>query len=125
MQSILTHKAFAFAALLIWLLASWSGAHGHLCFDGQEPPVSVHMHAPDIHSDHDSDKNHLDANVDVEQFAPAKSVKLDLPFLLVTACLLVLFSAAPTQVRVIYSRQLPSPRASLRPPLRAPPVIPA
>lgn len=87
--------------------------------------MSVHIHAPDTHADHDSDKNHLDANVDVEQFAPAKSIKLDLPFLLITVCLLVLLSTAPAHIRVTYSQQLPSLRAHLRPPLRAPPANPA
>ncbi len=125
MQRILNYKVFAFAALLVWLLASWSGAHGHLCFDGQEPPVSVHIHAPDMHADHDSDQNHVDANVDIGQLAPAKSLKVDSPFVLIAAYLFAWLFSKPAQIFVHYFRFTPSQQFGLRPPLRAPPVNPA
>jgi hypothetical protein len=59
---------FAFIALLLWLLGNCIGLHGHFCFDGQEPPVSVHMHM-EGHSPHDHhpDEEHLDADVELLQ----------------------------------------------------------
>lgn len=125
MHRILNYKILAFASVLIWLLASWSGAHGHFCFDGQEPPVSIHMHVPSEYSDHNSDQNHLDADVDIGQLAPAKSLKLELPLLLAAAFLLVVFFYKAVQLPTHYLRFIPAPAADLRPPLRAPPAIPA
>ncbi|GGY63740.1 hypothetical protein GCM10011613_04310 [Cellvibrio zantedeschiae] len=125
MRSILNHKALAFATLIIWLLASWSGAHGHMCFDGQEPPMTVHIHTLGEHADHDSSQNHLDADVDIGQLAPAKPIKIDLPILLLAAFLLAAFFTAPAKFVVSYFRTIPHRLNGLRPPLRAPPVLPA
>jgi hypothetical protein len=123
-QRILNHKTLAFVTLLIWLLASWSGAHGHMCFDGQEPPISVHLHSPGEHADHNSNQNHLDADVDIGQLAPAKPVKIDLPFLLSAAFLLVFLFSRPIQICVKYACVIPARIPGLRPPLRAPPAFP-
>jgi len=125
-QNILHHKTWAFVALIIWLIASWSGAHGHLCFDGQEPPVSVHMEMTDEHADHhEADEQHVDADVDLSQPLLAKLTKIDLPLLIAAAILLAMLFEI---ISIIFSRysQHYSPRhAGLPPPLRAPPVLPA
>jgi hypothetical protein len=124
-RRILNYNTFAFVALLIWLLASWSGAHGHLCFDGQEPPVSIHMDMMGDHPEHDSAEKHVDADVELGQFALAKLIKIDLPLLIAIAFLVaVLFE----QLAVFVSRQgqiFSSRLVGLRPPLRAPPTLPA
>jgi hypothetical protein len=124
-RRILHHKALVFLALVIWLIASWSGAHGHLCFDGQEPPMTVHMDMLGDHPEHNIDEKHFDADLDVGQFVLAKLVKIDLPLLIATALLLVLLFKQPTIFVAFYSRLFISRIIGLRPPLRAPPAIPA
>ncbi|MEN0037311.1 MAG: hypothetical protein AAGC78_09590 [Cellvibrio sp.] len=111
---------FAFAALVLWLLSSWLGAHGHFCFDGQEPPVSVHMHMLGDHPPHHADEDHQDADVDLLQSAIAK-VKLDQSLiLLAVVALLLVFK--PTRVLVShYSPFVPAHIPFARPLLRAPP----
>lgn len=55
--------------LLMWMIlfavmtAKASGAHVHLCMDGQEPPASVHL--ADIHDDehHQEEKGQADKDV--------------------------------------------------------------
>lgn len=125
LQHILLHKTLAFAALIIWLIAGWSGAHGHLCFDGQEPPLSIHMDTFGEHTEHAADEQHVDANVDLSQPLLAKLTKIDLPLLLVAA---LLFTLLLEKIAFIVSRYSPSHsscRVGLRPPLRAPPELPA
>jgi hypothetical protein len=124
-QNILHHKTLAFVALIIWLIASWSGAHGHLCFDGQEPPISVHIHALGEHPDHTTDEQHVDADVDLNQPLLAKLTKIDLPLLITAALLLAVLFEKASVVVTNYSPAYSSRRAGLRPPLRAPPVFPA
>ena len=123
MRRILNYRTLAFVALVIWLLASWGGAHGHLCFDGQEPPVSVHMHVMDDHPDHGIAETHVDADVELGQFSLAKLIKIDLPLLIAIAFLSTFLFK---QLAVFVSRhgQIFSSRLiGLRPPLRAPPLF--
>ena len=122
---ILRYQAFAIMALFLWLVASWSGAHGHLCFDGQEPPLSMHMDILGEHPEHLGTDKHVDADVDLGTFALAKLIKIDLPILIAATLLFVLlfnyFSYTVTQ----YSRPYSSRIIGIRPPLRAPPFFPA
>lgn len=125
MRNILHYKTLAFIALTVWLISSWSGAHSHLCFDGQEPPVTVHMDTLGEHLQHASDEQHVDADVDLNQLLIVKIIKVDLPVLIVAILLLALLFKRhslliPFRSLVFYSRV-----TNLRPPLRAPPVIPA
>ena len=124
-RSILRHQTIAFMALVIWLITSWSGAHGHLCFDGQEPPMTVHMDMLGDHPEHGSKEKHIDADVDLSQLALAKLIKIDLPLLTAIALLFaVLFEKTLVSI-VLYSRIFSSYSIGLRPPLRAPPALPA
>jgi hypothetical protein len=125
LRNILRHKTLAFAALAIWLLLGWSGAHGHLCFDGQEPPMSVHMDMLGEHPEHHADEQHLDADMEMDQLALAKLVKFDLPVLLATLFLLVILCQQPAIFMSTCSRHYIRHLIGLRPPLRAPPVLPA
>lgn len=113
---------FAFVALALWLLSSWAGAHGHFCFDGQEPPVSVHMHALSDHPEHHADEDHQDADVDWAQSAIAKLSKLELGAILFAV--VVLFPVRqPRQIASDhYSTLVPTHRSFTRPLLRAPPL---
>lgn len=116
----LSHQ-FAFVAFALWLLGSWLGAHGHFCFDGQEPPVSVHMHMLGDHPEHHADGDHQDADVDLLQSAIAKLTKLDQGLiLLAVVALLLVFQPAPILVSR-YSPFVPLHIPFARPLLRAPP----
>lgn len=124
-RSILRHKTLAFVALTFWLLAGWSGAHGHFCFDGQEPPLSMHMDMLGEHPEHTSAEQHADADIDLLQFAFAKLVKIDLPILIAALLLLAVLFVKPFVVIPHYSRFYSRRVIGLRPPLRAPPFFPA
>lgn len=124
MRAILRYKTFAAAALILWLLASWSGAHGHLCFDGQEPPLSLHMDMLGDHVEHLAHENHTDADVDPGQLALAKLLKLDLSLPLVAALLLAVLLVNPAVFISRYARFYIHRHNGLRPPLRAPPFFP-
>ena len=112
----------AFVALAFWLLSNWAGAHGHFCFDGQEPPVSVHMDVMGGHLEHHGDEVHQDADIELTQSALAKLSKIDLGLILLAALALALL-ILPTPVFTSAYRAF-YPRVFLywRPLLRAPPV---
>lgn len=113
---------FAFVAFVLWLLGSWLGAHGHFCFDGQEPPVSVHMHMLGDHPEHHADEDHQDADVDLLQSAIAKLTKLDQSLiLLAVVALLLVFQRTPVLVSH-YSAFVPTHIPFARPLSRAPPL---
>lgn len=114
---------FAFIALALWLLSNWAGAHGHFCFDGKEPPISVHMHL-DGHEahDHHPDEAHQDADIELTQSVLAKLSKIDLGLILFAALALALL-ILPTALFIGAYRAF-YPRIALhwRPLLRAPPL---
>jgi hypothetical protein len=122
---------YAFLALTLWLLSNWAGAHGHFCFDGQEPPISVHMHldgyevhdhhADEMH-DHHPDEVHQDADIELTQSALTKLSKIDLGLILLAALALALL-IPPTPVFIsAYRTFYPPISLYWRPLLRAPPV---
>lgn len=113
---------FAFLAFTFWLLSNWAGAHGHFCFDGQEPPISVHMHL-DGHAtqDHHPDEVHQDADIDISQSALAKMSKIDFGLILLAALALMLTLPTPL-FTTIYRAFFPRVSLYWRPLLRAPPV---
>lgn len=124
MRTILGYKTFAFAALILWLLAGWSGVHGHLCFDGQEPPLSVHMDMLGDHPEHQTEQQHQDADLDPGQLVLAKLMKVDLSYFIAAALLLVISRVKPEIAFSRYTRCYLDRPHSLRPPLRAPPIFP-
>src|SRR5690606_1387388 len=109
-----------FVALLFWLMAGWLGTRGHFCFDGKEPPISVHMELTADHTDHSLADSHMDADVNLLQMI--KSGQLWLWALVIV----VLFSVfwilpagiAPPREQNFSARLL----IYLVPPLRAPPA---
>lgn len=112
----------AFVALTLWLLGNWIGLHGHFCFDGQEPPVSVHIHL-NGHSahDHHPDEEHLDADLDLLQLVVAKLSKIDLGLALLAVLSLLLTPHLPRPVFTRYLTRLFQPSPYARPLLRGPP----
>lgn len=125
MKKLFCRKTLVYASLLFWLLASISGMHGHYCFDGQEPPVSVHLEVMAEHAEHHEDERHVDADVDLFKLVFAKIVKIDVPLLLTALVFLLTLSTHQQIFFSRYSRHYSRRVIGLRPPLRAPPVLPA
>ena len=67
----------------IFLMVQGTGAHEHLCFDGQEPAVSIHFGDGAEISPDSSDVQlaHHDLDVDLGQNSSSKLPKVDLPVL--------------------------------------------
>lgn len=124
MNRLIRQPMLISALLFLWLFASGLGLHGHYCFDGSEPPVSVHF---DVIADQDHVSDGLgqkDFDSKPAEMAFLKLFSVDLPFLLTALLLLVLWPPVGGQQ---YARfKIPSSWiiiAGLRPPLRAPPAI--
>ncbi|MDR7092134.1 hypothetical protein [Cellvibrio sp. QJXJ] len=120
------YKTFALLALLFWLMISWSGVHGHFCFDGQEPPISLHVDVVDGHEVHSADESHQDIDVDLSQSVITKVLKFDTPLALLLVATFLL-QVLPRSAIFFPASQTAHPRriVGLRPPSRAPPVTPA
>jgi len=122
----LRYKYWALLSTLLWLMASWAGVHGHYCFDGQEPPISIHLDNINTHEGHDADSAHVDMDIDLSQSVVAKLLKFDatLALLLVAIFVLLVLPQAPFSLpfsKACHPRRI----VGLRPPPRAPPVTPA
>jgi hypothetical protein len=123
-KKLFLHRNYAYAALLVWLIASLSGMHGHYCFDGAEPPVSVHFDVVDgPDADHDvANKMHVDVDNNPAQTNAIKILSIDLPFL--ALALLLVFVWPIVRGQGYNLSKTPSSWltvTNLRPPLRAPP----
>jgi hypothetical protein len=120
----LRYKYWVLLSTLLWLMASWTGVHGHFCFDGQEPPISIHLDNIDAHV---ADSAHVDIDIDIDlsQSFTAKLLKFDATLALLLIALFVLLVLP--QARFFFSfSQACHPRhiVGLLPPPRAPPVTP-
>jgi hypothetical protein len=123
------HSKFAH---LLWLLAfallpvRMANAHLHLCADGMEPPVSLHVKDAPTHwgKDHVQEEGHTDKDVDLSSSFVAKHFAQDdySPALLDAYVLAILL---PIQRQIAASSALVvpdlTPVLSLRPPVRGPP----
>lgn len=107
--------------LACWLLISMGSAHAHLCFDGQEPPISYTSDA----LDHHDDQGHKDVDVSLTKLVIVKLFKLDLPIVLAVLALLILSSLPQCHVSHRDFSSSFHRTFLLRPPLRAPPVFSA
>lgn len=119
---MLRYKTIAFIAFALWLLGNWLGMHGHFCFDGQEPLVSVHMHLDQGEHDHPADEVHQDTNLELSQLVPAKLSKIDLSLVLLATLVLLLAVFYRPSFNSVYQVRPLSRIAYWRPPLRAPPL---
>ena len=111
---------------VVLLVVRVGGAHLHLCFDGNEPPVSFHPADDwDHHADAGVSTSHEDTDVALSAASIAKSGKqtLDLPLLALLPLLMWLL--LPTARQVFFTNALRLQRTlafHLRPPLRGPPA---
>jgi hypothetical protein len=122
---LVRHRWIVLLTLLAFVFARLAGAHLHLCFDGSEPPLSVHMaDSGEIGHHAGATQTHEDVDVDPIDDVVAKSaVKIDptlLAFLLAGVALLLTLDRAVPRT----SRKIPAPYTPpryIRPLLRAPP----
>jgi hypothetical protein len=125
-KKLFRNRTFVYTALLFWLFASISGMHGHYCFDGMEPPVSVHFDVVGDHHDDDEHMGHKDFDSKPMQVSALKITNLDLPFLAALFLLAIIWPIVRGQQFTL--SKTPSSWltvTNLRPPLRAPPAITA
>jgi hypothetical protein len=110
--------------LVFWLFGNLMGTHGHFCFDGQEPPMSVHMDIIGDHIEHhDANELHQDADINLMQSILAKFSKIDIGLVLL-ATLALIFLIFPSRIFThSYFAFYPSVSHHWRPLLRAPPFI--
>lgn len=108
--------------LATWLLVSLASIHTHLCFDGQELPVTFHFSALDMDSHHTIDHGE-DMDISLVKPLISKFFKIDLNLLLLT--FLCLYLPLMRQAfRPVLALEVPlALRVHLKPPLRAPPVF--
>lgn len=112
---------------IVLLSARVGGAHLHLCFDGLEPPVSMHL--ADEPLDHHGPSftiTHHDEDISLVADAIAKSAKpkFDIPPMLLAALLLLLLVVRKIRTPSIRRRtlQIAAAPTYLLPPLRGPPL---
>ena len=125
----LTHRrrVLLLSLISVLLVTRAGGAHWHLCFDGQEPPVSIHVaDSPIEHAADDIGNPHHDQNVDVglAWLAKHSSANFDLPPLVFAA--LALWAVPPQPTTQPFSEALaPTFHDFSRrlPPLRGPPTL--
>lgn len=109
--------------LLALLIANLSGAHGHYCFDGQQPAFSIHFDNVSGHVELDGDGlAHHDADMSLGSQILIKFFEVDLALLL-PLFLFIYFLPSFGRWRLFISYSPPNRLnpLGLLPPLRAPP----
>lgn len=122
-----TRRLYVLLLCSLLLVMRIGGTHWHLCFDGREPPVSIHVADSSFeHSTAGIDGQHHDQNVGIGLASLVKlgSAELDVPPLVIAFVLL--WAAMPTLL-VPRARKAPArPGRSpflLLPPMRGPPLL--
>ncbi len=122
-------KPWTWLAAVAVLFAGLTNAHSHVhyCFDGQEPPASVHLvdgpeHDHELPGHHDGAEEHDDLDVDVPNQALAKAVKYDLPAIALHVLAIAFEPSAPSAL----ADRIATPKAQrsryAHPPPRGPPL---
>jgi len=106
-----------------------AGFHLHLCLDGSEPPVSMHLEDAGVHHLDESGavETHTDRDLAIASDVVVKKPvdTLDLSVLGVLCALLLFLLAHPREFHAFSLLPAPvrSARTRLRPPLRGPPCL--
>jgi hypothetical protein len=127
-------RRLRFNPLLLWtvllavLAVRMGDTHLHLCFDGQEPPTSVHFADASVHHDDEHDDGPAHADKDINPFIGTIVKSDDDPqplFALIVSTLLTIDLLSPDHGVAPFDRSTPlaaHPPFYLRPPLRGPPA---
>lgn len=133
---------FVCTALLCWLLSVLGGVHAHAAtgaghdyghgssHDGDHGAEHGNIHAlhsalDGSHEAHHAGSLEVDAGIDPLLSLLNAGKAVELPLLCVAALLLALQSLRSGQPLPALPRKPPRPPGQLRPPLRAPPILPA
>jgi hypothetical protein len=118
------HPWILVLALLAFAFGRLTGAHLHMCFDGSEPPLSLHT-SDGTHLEHHAGEEHHHDDVDVEPLGDLLAKNAQVVLLAVVAAgiwvIALIAPWRPVAIAAIESRPLRPPPRFLRPPLRAPP----
>ena len=121
-------QSWLLTLLCVLLLLRVEGAHLHLCFDGNEPPASIHLLDIGIHhgSEPGMSAPHQDQDVSLSDEALFKASQPGFDFPPVLLAALLLWALLRTPIRLTPPSSTPvAPSASrvLLPPLRGPPSL--
>ncbi len=116
-------KHIIIITLFALLIANLSGAHGHYCFDGQEPVFSIHFDNVSGHVELESDGlAHHDADMSLGSQILIKFFQADLSLLIpLFLVIYLLTSVGRWSLFISYSPPKRRNPLDLLPPLRAPP----
>ena len=117
------HSAWLWLLCIVLLAVRVSGAHWHLCNDGNEPPRAVHMW--DGSMDDKIETDHSDVNLDLVDDGLAKLFDhaVDLPALLTVVALLCILAMTRRGAPIVYrSPNFPERAYFPSAPPRAPPL---
>jgi hypothetical protein len=107
-----------------WLAAGIAGPHLHLCLDGSEPPMVLHLSDAGDDLTPATEDAHHDQTLDAVSPAVGKLQNPGLDQLVLLIGVLLFFLSLPRFRWAAADTQRPAPSASarLRPPLRGPPA---
>jgi hypothetical protein len=88
MRALLHSNSFMVLLCLLLIAARISGAHWHLCFDGNEPPQAMHVGDLDEHNG-DNTGTHHDVDLKLVGDALAKNLGSGMDVMLITSFLLL------------------------------------
>jgi hypothetical protein len=119
---------FVILLCTIFLVIQSTDAHVHLCFDGQEPAVSIHIENRTELTQHLTKVglDHHDLDIDLGVNSISKLPKVDLPVLaLLFSALFIAFNlqGKPPIARSRSTRFRYQSPSHFRPPLRGPPAL--
>ena len=112
--------------LLMATLALFSvgGAVAHYCFDGLEPPVSLHFESVGGHIEHDAQSSHNDLEQEfLADNLLVKVIDLDLLYLIFAVLVFLVFSSSKSPIQLYLVTPKRKTLFTLHPPLRAPPYL--
>jgi hypothetical protein len=126
-------KRWTWSTVVALIFAGLTNAHAHVhyCFDGQEPPATVHLvdatdhdhELPGHHAGERAGADHDDLDVDVPNQALAKSAKYDSPAIAPSLYWAVPPIAPRALALALYDDSPPAPDPHYRhPPSRGPPA---
>ncbi|MDP7153146.1 MAG: hypothetical protein QF897_01765 [Gammaproteobacteria bacterium] len=117
-----TKAAIVYLLLLVLLVLRIGGAVSHYCFDGLEPPVTVHFDNLSGHVEHDAETGHNDIEKQVlSDNLLTKFFDFELLVAIAALFFLVLLPVSNGQGYLQIIAQISNESKNLRPPLRAPP----
>ncbi|MBL4582518.1 MAG: hypothetical protein JKY29_11915 [Gammaproteobacteria bacterium] len=118
-----TTTTIVYLLLFVLLALRMGGAVSHYCFDGQEPPVSIHFDNLSGHVEHTEEAGHTDTEKQVlSDNLVSKIFDIDSLLIIVSLFLLCLLPLPKAQARYQYVDRKISSLKNYLPPLRAPPL---